>query len=455
MHKNRHIPFFQTDVKELQVSDILSIIMEHKQYSSKYRKNEQYYDGQHNILNRKNSDPSKPNNKVICDLPAYTVDVRTGYFSGEPIVFSSDNKEQHEAIREIIEYNDFHYLNSELDIMSSIYGHAFMIVYIDEDGLIRMGVDDPYNTIVIHDNSIEHKVMGALRYFEYNDTVTHDAKIKITLYTKETIYELDGPINAPVVVSEELNIFGDIPVIEFIENSNRCGSFEKHTSIVDAIESILSSTINEIEYFDNAYLHLKGVVENLAELDNFDGDPFEDMKNNRTLITLGDGDAKFLTKNINDTYIQNTLERLTDDYHKLTKTPALNDENFGNTSGVSLKYKLFNLEKDVSRKESKWRKSLQKVFKLITTYHNIKSMNFDYRDIKITFVRALPHNEAEMADIISKLYNIVSHKTLLAQLDFVEDPEYEIQQLEKEKQSIQNLTQQEEDPIEENNNKQQ
>ena len=58
-------------------------------------------------------------------------------------------------------------------------------------------------------------------------------------------------------------------------------------------------------------------------------------------------------------------------------------------------------------------------------------------------------------DIISKLYNIVSHKTLLAQLDFVEDPEYEIQQLEKEKQSIQNLTQQEEDPIEENNNKQQ
>ena len=67
--------------------------------------------------------------------------------------------------------------------------------------------------------------------------------------------------------------------------------FEKAISIVDAIESILSSTINEIEYFDNAYLHLKGVVDNLAELDNFDGDPFEDMKNNRTLITLGDGDA--------------------------------------------------------------------------------------------------------------------------------------------------------------------
>lgn len=435
MYKGRQIPFFQTNVKELQIDDILGIIMEHKRFSDKYRRNERYYDGQHDILNRVNPDTSKPNNKVICDLPAYTVDVRTGYFSGEPIVFDSTNEEQHKAIREILEYNGFQDLNTELDVMSAIYGHAFMIVYIDEDGFIRMGVDDPFNTLVIHDNTIERKVMGALRYFEYNDAVTHEDNIQITLYTKDAIYELDGPINAPVVVSEQMNIFGEVPVIEFMENSARCGVFEKQISIVDAIESILSSTINEIEYFDNAYLHLKGVVENLAELDNFEGDPFEDMKNNRTLITLGDGDAQFITKNINDTYVRNTLDRLTDDYHKLTKTPALDDENFGNVSGVSLKYKLFNLEKDVSRKESKWNKAIHKMLKLITIYHNIKSLNYDWRDIKVTFVRALPHNEAEMADIISKLIGVVSHKTLLAQLDFVEDPEFEIQQLEREGQS--------------------
>jgi hypothetical protein len=44
-------------------------------------------------------------------------------------------------------------------------------------------------------------------------------------------------------------------------------------------------------------------------------------------------------------------------------------------------------------------------------------------------------NEAETADIISKLIGVVSHKTLLAQLDFVEDPEFELQQLEREGQS--------------------
>jgi SPP1 family phage portal protein len=436
MYSRRKIPFFQTGVEELQISDILSIIMEHKQFTSKYRKNEMYYDGQHEILNRKNLDSSKPNNKVVLDLPAYTVDVRTGYFSGEPIVFTSENEAQHKAIRDIIDNNDFQYLNTELDVMSSIYGHAFMIVYLNEDGDIKLGIDDPYNTLVIHDTTIARNVMGAIRYFEYSDVVTGDDMIKITLYTKHNIYELEGPLDSPVVISEQINIFGEIPVIEFMENTNRCGSFEKQISIVDAMESILSSTINEIEYFDNAYLHLKGVVDNLNELDNFEGDPFEDMKNNRTLITLGEGDAKFLTKDINDTYIEHTLERLKDDYHKLCKTPALNEENFGNASGVSLKYKLFNLEKDVSRKESQWRKSLQHMLKLITVYHNLKAMNFNAKDIKITFVRALPHNEAEAADIISKLVGIVSRKTLLAQLDFVDDPEYELKQLDIENQDI-------------------
>ena len=436
MYKWRKMPYFQTNVEELQVTDIMAIIMEHKQYANKYRRNEKYYDGDHDILYRVLRDPSKPNNKVVCDLPAYTVDVRTGYFSGEPVVFASDNAEQHEAIRQVIDYNDFQQLNSELDVMSSIYGHAFMVVYIDEEGQIRLGIDDPYNTLVIHDSTIEHKVMGALRYFEFSDSVTKEDCIKITLYTKQTIYELEGPFNAPEIVSEYQNIFGEIPVIEFVESNNRCGSFEKHISIVDAIENILSSTINEIEYFDNAYLHLKGVVDDLSQLDNFDGDPFEDMKNNRTLVTLGDGDAKFITKNINDTYIQNTLDRLTEDYHKLTKTPALSDENFGNASGVSLRYKLFNLEKDVSRKETHWKKSLQQMIKLITIYHNIKSMNFDFRDVNISFVRTLPHNEAETVDMVSKLNGLISHKTLLAQLDFIEDPEHEIELLKREQKEV-------------------
>lgn len=434
MNKYRHYPYFQTDTDDLKISDVMEIIMQHKKYESKYRRNEKYYDGKHDILKRTFDDPTKPNNKVVVDLPAYTVDIRTGYFSGEPITFTSDDKKQNDMIHDLLEYNDFQDLNSELDLMSSIYGHAFLIVYIDEKSQIRLGVDDPYNTLIIHDSTIEHNVVGALRYFEYNDAVDGMDKIKITLYTKENIFELAGPYESPEIIDTIPNPFEDIPVVEFIENTARCGSFEKHISIVDAIESILSNSVNEIDYFDNAYLHLKGVVDDLQELDVMGADVFDEMKTNRTLVTLADGDAKFLIKDINDTYIQNTLDRLTNDYHKLTKTPALSDENFGNTSGVSLRYKLFNLEKDMSKKESKWRKSLQRMFELITSIQNIKGNNFDYRDIKITFTRALPNNEVETVDMLNKLNGLVSQRTLLSQIDFIEDVDAELKQIEQEKQ---------------------
>lgn len=434
MSKYRKYPYFQTDSTDLKIYDIMDIIVQHKKYESKYRKNERYYDGEHDILKRHFDDPTKPNNKIVCDLPAYTVDIRVGYFSGEPLTFISDNEKQNEMIHEIIEYNDFQDLNSELDLISSIYGHAFLIVYLDEEGQIRMGVDDPYNTIVIHDTTIERNVVGALRYFEYTDAIEGIDKIKMTFYTKDDIFELDGSYEAPEVIDVKPNPFGDVPVIEFIENSARCGSFEKHISLVDAIESVLSNSINEIDYFDNAYLHLKGVVDDINELNYMDGDPFGDMKNNRVLVTLGDGDAKFLTKTINDTYIQNTLDRLTESYHKLTKTPALEEQDFGNTSGVGLRYRLFNLEKDISKKESKWRKSLQRMFELITNIHNLKGNNFDYKDIRIAFARALPNNETEIVDIVSKLNSIVSQRTLLAQLDFVEDVDAELNLIAQEKQ---------------------
>ena len=88
----------------------------------------------------------------------------------------------------------------------------------------------------------------------------------------------------------------------------------------------------------------------------------------------------------------------------------------------------------MSKKESKWRKSIQRMLELITTIQNLKGMNFDYRDIRITFTRALPNNEAEIVDMVSKLNGIVSQKTLLSQLDFIEDPDKELELIAKEKQ---------------------
>ena len=50
-----------------------------------------------------------------------------------------------------------------------------------------------------------------------------------------------------------------------------------------------------------------------------------------------------------------------------------------------------------------------------------------------TFSRALPKNLQELAQIVANLQNNVSAKTLLKLLPFVEDPDYEIEEVQKEK----------------------
>lgn len=421
------IPFFQTNAKEIQPEDVEKLISRHKEFQGKFIRNENYYSDKHKILLRKQSDENKPNYKIVESLPSYAVDIRTGYFSGEPITFTCKDETQQELLDNILEYNDFQECNMELDHFTSIDGQAFLILYTDEEANIRFTTESAKNCFAIHDTSLSKNMVGAIRYYEYEDVEEDTINLDVRLWTKDKIYHYIGPSGILELVEEQEHNFGDIPVIEFMENTERKGCFENQISLVDAIESIISSCINEIEYSDNAYLMLK----NLSATEDED---VKDMKNNRIMLIDEDGDAKFITKDINDTYIQNTLTRLVADFHKLTKTPPLTDESFaGNASGVALKFKLFGLEKDMSKKERKWKKSIQRMLELVTNVINAKNnKSFDYREIKLTFTRALPTNITEMADMVAKLNGILSDETLISQLSFVENAKEEIERKQKE-----------------------
>ncbi len=426
MNFNRPV-FTSFKFDKLDIQLVLDKIQEHKSFMNRYKRNYNYYKGNHNILYRTIEDESKPNNKIVENLPEFVTSIRTGYFSGEPIVFTSDDAELELKVQNILEYADFQDINNELDEISAIFGHSFLLLWIDEDGQTRLSAENPFNNFIVYSNTLDKEPLMGVRYFEYKAEDKDITDIFVYLPEEMVQYRVSGEKFS--IVDRQPNYFGQVPMIEFIENNERKGCFEDAISIVDAIESIVSSTINEIEYFDNAYLHLK----NLSSTTNED---IQDMKNNRVILTEDDGEVEFITKDINDTYIQNTLNRLTDDFHKLTKTPNLTDENFGsNTSGVSLKFKLFGLEKSMSKKETKWRKSLQKMLELIIARLNMLGGNYDYKDIRLVFTRALPTNQLEQAQMVSQLAGLVSNETLLTQLDFIEKSKEEMARIEKEKQT--------------------
>jgi len=103
-------------------SDIKRIYHENKMNINKFKKLEKQYLGEHKISHKTQNNANDPNNRLVNNMCKYVTDIMTGYFIGEPVVYSSDNDEYMEKIRNIFEYNDEEDENSELAKKTSIHG---------------------------------------------------------------------------------------------------------------------------------------------------------------------------------------------------------------------------------------------------------------------------------------------------------------------------------------------
>ena len=427
--RNKDVPVFITNKDELSTSDIITLMYEIEKFDNKYKTNSDYYYGKHAILNRTFDDASKPNNKVVTNIPKYITQVRTGYFSSAPMSIDSINESYLEDIRTVLDNNDFKHIFSQLDTYCSIYGHAFLVMYLDDNSEIRIRPQKPTEWIMVYDNSLEQKPKFAIRYYCWLDDIDNQQMYDIELWTDREIIVYEGSPITLQEVSRRDHYFGRLPVIEFMENESRHGAYEDVINLIDAYELMLSDTANTVSYFSDCYLILEG-------MDQTDPEEIEQMKNNRILLIPEGTSASFLQKNINETYNENLIKRLQEQIFVVACTPLLSDSSFSsNSSGVAIQFKLYSMEKSIQNKENIFNAGFNKMFSLIKTILNIRGASYTEEDqILLTFTRSLPLDLTSLADSISKLRGIVSNKTLMSQLDFVTDVKLEQEQMDKERQ---------------------
>ena len=427
--RNKEVPVFITNKDELSTSDIITLMYEIEKFDNKYKTNSDYYYGKHAILNRTFDDTSKPNNKVVTNIPKYITQVRTGYFSSAPMSMDSINESYISDVRTILDNNDFKHIFSQLDTYCSIYGHAFLVMYLDDNGEIRIRPQKPTEWIMVYDNSLEQKPKFAIRYYCWLDDIDNQQMYDIELWTDKEIIVYEGSPMTLQEVSRRDHYFGRLPVIEFMENESRHGAYEDVINLIDCYELMLSDTANTVSYFSDCYLILEG-------MDQTDPEEIEQMKNNRILLIPEGTSASFLQKNINETYNENLIKRLQEQIFVVACTPLLSDSSFSsNSSGVAIQFKLYSMEKSIQNKENIFNAGFNKMFELIKTILNIRGATYTEEDkILLTFTRSLPLDLTSLADSISKLRGIVSNKTLMSQLDFVTDVKLEQEQMDKERQ---------------------
>lgn len=408
---------------ELTVEKIIEILQTFRTGEKpRLEKLERYYLGKHAILQRQMADETQPNNKIVINYPSLICDSYASYLVGTPVVYNGD-----EQLASILLYNDVADEDLEIATDANIFGFAIEQLYLDEDGQVRFTRVSPKETVLICDNSIQHNMRAGIKFFpidDYTFAVEVYDKEKVSFYTASTGFSSLNP------VEERPHYFKDVPFVEYINNEYRQSSFEPVMGLIDGLEKLASDEVNTFEQFCDCYMILKNVV---AEPEDIQA-----MKRNRVLLLDETSDAFYLTKQVNIEQINSLKNEFIENIHKISCVPDMNDEQFAsNASGVAIRYKILAFENQTAKKERKFKKGLQRRLELINNILSITGKA--YLDTQIIFTRNLPVNELEIAQEVNMLRGLVSNKTLLAQLPFVDDIETELSQIQEETAQTANL----------------
>lgn len=384
-----------------------------------------YYMGNQAILRKHYKDPSKPCNHIVTNYCDNIVNNYTGYITGLPVTYKS--QADMTEVQEVLRYNDVKTKDSELLRLALIYGKAYELHYIDEDGMERFDVLDTRDGIPVYDNTIERQLLYFIRFYPEN-TLREDSDYLVDVYTGSAIdhYKSDSGWSVVTPMESEPHSFGQVPVTVFPLNADELPIFYKVMGLQDAYNTLLSGEVDDFEAFCDAYLVLQGV--------DAEPDDIADMKERRVLVLPADNaSASYLTKNISDTQIQNILQNLNDTIHKLANSPDFSQESFGVSSGIALRFRLLGFENTASAIAANMTRALQKRIELICAIAAVKGEDTLWRDMEIVIDRNIPVNDVEAANMVNTLRGLVSDKTLLTQIPFVTDVDAELEAVQEQK----------------------
>lgn len=392
----------------------------------KLTKYKNYYDGIQAILNKSYSDPTKPCSKTVINYCKNIVDSYCGYLAtpGYISYYSQDNIDE---IMNILRYNDYQAEDSDFLLDALVYGTAAELMYIDSEGKTRFRLINPTQCFGIYDDSLTGDLMYFVRMYKANDWDNSDLYY-VDVYSDYNVrhYTMSGMSGYLTFKSEEPHYFSQCPANIFTLPDEK-SIFDCIISQQDSVNELLSSEIDDYSAFCDAYLCITGA--------DAEADDIEIMKENRVIILPESAMASWLTKNANDAQVENMLKRIHDSIYRIAQCPDFSSETFvgGVSSGVAIRYRLTGMENRAGIIEGRMKKALQRRIEIICGIASLKLGEEVFRDIQIDFKRNIPEDTAATVDMITKLKGTVSDKTLITQLDFVNDADMEMEALKEQK----------------------
>ncbi|OCZ52200.1 phage portal protein [Dehalobacter sp. TeCB1] len=392
-----------------------------------YQRMQRYYQNNSDVVIEKSSVDTTSTSKIKNNYLKRFIKEEVDYILSVPITYINQDMEQ--DLEQVVKYQLAHWKkdhDKKLFRRALLYGKSFEIYYIDKISQFSSRILTPLEGYAYSEDD-ELKLFLHIFKKALDKTGTK----YMDVYDSDKIYHYkDG-----VCIGEDSHIFGEIPVgVCLVDDNENDTLFEDIKTLSDAYETNLSDLSHEISQYRQAYLKML----------NVEFDP-EDLPNMKKLgILKGTGNnvvVEWLTKNINDNFVMNTLKEIKQNMYELSSHINNNDQVPSNNSSLAMRTRQLNLEnKCKSNVDAMYNLIRDRIRFLFKYLYILQNKEYDWKLVSLKFSPSLPQDDLMSAQILSQLpEGLVSQKTARELFSFIDNVSFEEQQVKKEQEEAMNI----------------
>lgn len=389
-----------------------------------YEKMYEYYKGNTDAIRKYLFVTERSNLKINVNYIKKFIKEEVAYTLGNDITYES--RKDNESIVEDIDYYTAHWNElHDTDLMKYllIFTQVYELYYIDDNADFCSKIIKPTEGYAYYDKSSD-KVLFFIHAFknDFDNSISY-----IDVFTADFIYHFDNKFNQ--ISEPSKNMFGEVPVTigKLTEEGYDDSLYKDMKGLQDAFETNLSDVGNEISDFRNAYLLFKN-----AQVDDEDIPKMKKM--GIIQFPNANGDASWLIKNINDTFIQNTLDRYHDTMYEIACHINHNERLQSNLSGITLRSRLIVLENKCSLEIKAHKNMVKNRIRFLFKYLDLKkNKKYDYKDVKALYTPNIPSDDLVTAQMLSQMpEGIISKDTARTLFSFINNKVAEAEKVKNE-----------------------
>lgn len=365
-----------------------------------------YYRGEQDILQKKKKIRKDINNIVLENNAYHIVEFCKGFVFGHPIQYVQRGDTENKEIDQLNKYMvAISKSSDDLQLSEDWYigGNAYRWVapLEDDEAPFKIKRINPINACVIYDTSIDENVLFACYLTAKKDYATDEYYYIVTVYTERVIYEYQltkQKINKKSIewkvdklLSVKPNGLGDIPIVEYPLNYSRIGKIEIVKTVLDALNTISSNDVDDIEQFVQSLLVFINAEVNKTELGELMELGAVNIKSNNAIKGIV-ADVKLLSQKLSHSETKVLYDRLYNNMLTIVGVPRMNDKaSSGDTGQARLVGEGWTMANEkANQDELAFKKAEKQVLKIVLDICRrkassvIKSLKVSDIDIKFT-----------------------------------------------------------------------